>query len=164
MRRATQCATRCCGMRSNPASLNPMGIGGFSNALVVAVFGVWSVALSIYDVRARRLPDPLTLPPAAVALAACACWPELCWGLAWPAVYLLAGSGIGGGDIKLAVSLGVACASVAGPLGVIGAVGLSGANSVALAWWSRQQTVPHGPSMLCAAWAVVLPLCMYSGV
>lgn len=141
-----------------------MGIGGFSRLLLIAGFGAWSFVLSANDVRVRRLPDPLTLPPAAVAVAACGWWPELGWGLAWPALYLLAGNGIGGGDVKLAVSLGVVCASVAGPLGVIGALGLAGLNTVVLSRLTRERTVPHGPSMICAAWTVTLPLCIYSGV
>src|SRR5699024_68996 len=83
-------------------------IGGIGGA------AVWSVALIIYDVRQRRFPDFLTLPAAALALGWIGCtlqWHAL-WGLLRSALYLFLalasnGRGMGGGDIKLAVSLGV---------------------------------------------------------
>src|SRR5690625_6054307 len=59
-----------------------VGIGGAA---------VWAVALIIYDVRQRRLPDFLTLPAAALALGWIGFtlqWHAL-WGLLWSALYLL---------------------------------------------------------------------------
>lgn len=130
-----------------------MGLGGVA---LVAVCGVWSFALVLFDVHHRRLPNTLTLPAGALALVACVFHPLASWGLVWPAGYLLVGRGIGGGDIKLAVPLGVAVAWVAGPVAVICAVGLSGLLTVLLAWLLDARPLPHGPSMLAAAWVVVI--------
>lgn len=110
----------------------------------------------LFDVRRRRLPDALTLPAGALALVACAFHPLALWGLLWPVGYLVIGRGIGGGDIKLAVPLGVAVAWVAGLVGVICAIGLSGLLTVLLSKLLNPETLPHGPSMLAAAWAVVI--------
>lgn len=141
-----------------------MGFGGFSVGIGVVALAAWSVALAVSDIQVRRLPDPLTIPPALAALAACAYHPAWCWGLLWPALYLAVGDGVGGGDVKLAVALGTACAAAAGPPGVVFAVGLSGLISVAAALCARRRVVPHGPSMLCAAWGVILLAHTYSGV
>lgn len=130
-----------------------MGLGGVA---LVAVSGAWSVALVLFDVHYKRLPDTLTLPAGALALVACAFHPLALWGLLWPAGYLIAGRGIGGGDIKLAIPLGVAAAWAVGPAGVIGAVALSGLLTVVLAGLFDTRALPHGPSMLAAAWIVVI--------
>src|SRR5699024_12690530 len=88
-------------------------------ALAAPVVGIggavgWAAALVIFDVRQRRLPDFLTVPAAGLALGWIGFtwqWHAL-WGLLWPVLYLAMaalsnGQGMGGGDIKLAVSLGV---------------------------------------------------------
>jgi len=141
-----------------------MGIGGSAAAAATGIVLAWSVLLCVYDVRVRRLPDALTVPPAVAVTVACLWHPPLAWGLVWPAWYLLVGRGIGGGDIKLAVPLGVALAAVGGALGVIAGIGLSGLLTVGVAVASGSRSVPHGPSMLCAAWGLLPLLCMYSGV
>lgn len=115
------------------------------------------------DVRQRCLPDALTVPPALAALTACLWWPALAWGLVWAGFYFFAGRGIGGGDIKLAVPLGIACAAVGGPLGVFAAMGLAGLFTATVAAALKRRTVAHGPSMLGACWAVFLVLCIYFG-
>ncbi|WP_290184214.1 prepilin peptidase [Corynebacterium glaucum] len=130
-----------------------MGLGG---AVLVAVCGVWSIALVLFDVHRRRLPDALTIPAGVLALVACVFHPLALWGLVWPAGYLLTGRGIGGGDIKLALPLGIAVAWVAGLAGVICAVALSGLFTALFATLLKARTLPHGPSMLAAAWAVVI--------
>lgn len=141
-----------------------MGIGGFAAYAAGGVFLAWSVLLCAYDIRERRLPDALTVPPAVAAAGACLFYPALAWGLIWPAWYLLVGRGIGGGDIKLAAPLGVVCAAVGGPFGVISGFGLSGLLTVGVAVVCGRRSVPHGPSMLCAEWVLFPFLCMYSGV
>ena len=155
---------RCCVIGSSPTSLACMGIGGFAAYAARGVFLAWSALLCAYDIRERRLPDALTVPPAAAAAVACLCHPPLAWGFMWPAWYLLVGRGIGGGDIKLAAPLGVVCAAVGGPLGVIAGFGLSGLLTVGAAGVCGRRSVPHGPSMLCAVWVLFPFLCMYSGV
>lgn len=141
-----------------------MGIGGFAAYAAGTVLLAWTVLLCASDIRVRRLPDALTVPPAVAATVGCLLHPPLTWGLMWPAWYLLVGQGIGGGDIKLAAPLGVACAAVGGALGVVAGAGLSGLLTVGIAVVTGRRTVPHGPSMLCAVWVLIPLLCMYSGV
>lgn len=124
--------------------------------LSVTVLGCWAAALMLIDVRHNRLPDPLTLPVAAAAvLTAGATDPGvLLAGLAWPALYLLVGlfvGGVGGGDLKLAVSLGVTVAAVAGPLAVLAACGTAGAMGVLAAVATSRRATAHGPPMFLAA-------------
>lgn len=129
-----------------------MGIGGF---LAVVIAASWTFALCGFDIARRRLPDGLTVPPAVAGVVATllalplGCL-SLVWALLWPGVYLMGGQGIGGGDIKLAVSLGVVCAAVGGATAVLLAIGISGLLTVVVAGLVGQRTVPHGPSMLAA--------------
>ena len=130
------------------------------------VAGVWSISLVLYDVSQRRLPDFLTLPAAALALIFCVFYPQGLWGLVWPALYLLLAvrgssdrstdAGIGGGDIKLAVPLGVALAGVGGVLAVLAAMLLASALTIVFLLIKRLPDTAHGPSMLAAAWIVGL--------
>lgn|ERR1700682_4310436 len=86
-----------------------MGVG------VVAVV-VWAVALSIYDIRQRRLPNLLTLPGVVVILAGAAVAGRGVFALAGAAalaglylvMHLLAPAAMGAGDVKLAIGLGAA--------------------------------------------------------
>ncbi|WP_291313680.1 prepilin peptidase [Corynebacterium sp. UBA2622] len=136
-----------------------MLIGGSASFFTCAagvIAAAWSAVLVHYDLRSHRLPDALTLPAGAAALASCAAWPEGLWGLAWPALYLLVGRGIGGGDIKLSLPLGVAVAALASPPAILAAVGVSSALTLAAAAVLRARGAPHGPSMLAAAWLCVL--------
>ncbi|WP_293769270.1 A24 family peptidase [uncultured Corynebacterium sp.] len=123
----------------------------------------WAVALCVCDMRWRRLPDWLTLPAAIAALP----WLSLP-GLVWPGLYLvltLVGTclgrqklRVGGGDIKLAVPLGVAVAAAAGVWGALGAVALANALTLLYAATWRDpagRRPPHGPFMLAAAAVVV---------
>ncbi|UIZ93355.1 prepilin peptidase [Corynebacterium sp. CNCTC7651] len=116
---------------------------------------VWSAGLMLFDVRFNRLPDFLTLPAFIPALAMCVDQPWALMGLVWPTAYLVHGTGIGGGDIKLAVPLGIAAAWCAGMAGMLLAVMLSSLLSVLAGVAMRRQTVPHGPAMLVATWTVV---------
>ncbi|AWB84100.1 prepilin peptidase [Corynebacterium liangguodongii] len=117
---------------------------------------VLTVALIYYDLRYYRLPDWVTLPAAAAAAVACVAHPAGLVGFAWPAAYLVPAGGIGGGDIKLAVPLGVACALAAGLIGVLLAAAAASAISLVAALAARKDRVAHGPAMLAAAWVVVL--------
>jgi leader peptidase (prepilin peptidase)/N-methyltransferase len=136
---------------------------------VVVVFGAlcWSAALVVTDLRVRRLPDPLTLSGALVAVG----WAFVVgqpWavtgGLGWYLVCALPGrlSGrlrVGGGDAKLGLALGTAVAT-AGPVAWLTAVGASGIltlGTLTLPAVRRagRDRLPHGPGMIVAAWAVL---------
>ncbi|EEI16706.1 prepilin peptidase [Corynebacterium lipophiloflavum] len=116
----------------------------------------WSVALAYFDHTRLRLPDWLTLPGVIVALGACWVNPCALWGLLWPSAYLVAGPGVGGGDVKLAVPLGVACALLAGVGAVLAALLAASLFTLVAAGITRRRRLAHGPSMLAAAWLVGL--------
>jgi leader peptidase (prepilin peptidase) / N-methyltransferase len=121
---------------------------------------LWMGALSCYDVRARRLPNVLTLPGAAVILLAATSNGRGPGALAGAAaltgayllVHLAAPAAMGAGDVKLAIGLGglAGCfgpdvwflAALAAPLltALAGVVGLL----------RGVRTVPHGPAMCLA--------------
>lgn len=133
----------------------------------------WSVALVIVDLRQQRLPNALTLPAGAVTVALCFFFPTGWWGLLWPGLYVLTaiavpvgtaessaapnvGSGIGGGDIKLALPLGVAVALAGGFAGVLGVMLLSSMITALALLLIRKPGMAHGPSMIVAAWIVAI--------
>jgi leader peptidase (prepilin peptidase)/N-methyltransferase len=127
----------------------------------------WLAALSLYDIRQRRLPNWLTVPGAlailAVAAAAGRGGPALTGAGALTVLYLLvhltAPTAMGAGDVKLAAGVGAltgafgvdvwALAAMAAPL--LTAV-------VALVSVVRRSTtaVPHGPSMCLATMAAAM--------
>ncbi|MBE7339195.1 prepilin peptidase [Corynebacterium guaraldiae] len=119
------------------------------------LFLAWGCALIVYDLRFKRLPNYLTLPAAALSL----CWFSLA-GLLWLGLYVLvarfsrAGS-VGGGDLKLALPLGMVTAHAAGLPGV--ALAMIGAALSTVLWGiiTRDKVPAHGPGMLFAAALVV---------
>jgi leader peptidase (prepilin peptidase)/N-methyltransferase len=136
--------------------------------LTVGVVLAWLVALSCCDIRARRLPNALTLPGAAVILLAAGFagrgLPALAGAAALAAVYLLvhlaSPAAMGAGDVKLAVGLG----GLAGCFGVgvwflaaLVAPLLTALLGLAVRAGTGALTVPHGPSM-CLATAVAVSL------
>lgn len=126
------------------------------------IYGLWAAALSWWDIRERRLPDALTIP-AGVLSVAFANW----GGLFWPLLYLLValwGAGIGGGDIKLALPLGMLVGATAGPLAVIIACGGAAVLTLIASDIARTKGgVPHGPSMLVAAGLVMVAYPLFEG-
>lgn len=120
------------------------------------LFLAWGCALIVYDLRFKRLPNYLTVPAAVLSL----CWLSPA-GLLWPGLYLLvallspAGS-VGGGDLKLALPLGMIAAHVAGVPGV--ALAMVGASLSTVLWgFIRKDPAPaHGPGMLIATALVVI--------
>jgi len=121
----------------------------------------WAVALSVVDLRQRRLPNPLTLGGAAAILAAAAAGgragPALIGALALAAAYLAihlaAPAGMGAGDVKLALGLGAltgALGSGVWALAALAAPLLTAMAGAVSAIRGRGGTVAHGPSM-CAA-------------
>ncbi len=126
----------------------------------------WLTALSVYDIRERRLPNVLTLPGAAAILGVAAVLgrglPALAGAAAlallYLVVHLLAPAAMGAGDVKLAVGVGAltgafgvdvwALAAVAAPL-------LTAAWAIVAIIGRSRSTVPHGPSMSIASAAAV---------
>jgi leader peptidase (prepilin peptidase) / N-methyltransferase len=137
---------------------------GVAGACVLA----WFMALSVYDVRQRRLPNALTLPGAtavlAVAMVTGRGLPALAGAAALALLYLgvhvVTPAGMGAGDVKLAIGVGALTGSFGVDVWVLAALGapmLTAAWAVAVAFRRRAATVPHGPSM-CAAAAVAVAL------
>lgn len=134
---------------------------------------LWSVLLSGYDIRQRRLPNWLTLPGAVVvpaaAIGAGRGAPALAGAAALAAVYLvvhLAGpAGLGAGDVKLALGLGALTGSFGVDVWLLAALAaplltaLWGLAALAL---RGARCVPHGPSM-CVASLAATAFGMFSG-
>jgi leader peptidase (prepilin peptidase) / N-methyltransferase len=124
-----------------------------------AVLGAWAGLLVHADLTWRRLPDRLTVPAAVGALAGALLTDPflLVPGLVWPALYLLVGiaaGGVGGGDLKLAVPLGVLVAAAGGTPAVLAAIFTSAAGGVVAGMVSRSGQSAHGPAMILSAAAV----------
>lgn len=131
-------------------------------ACLVGVVLLWAVALTVFDVRQRRLPNALTLPgAAAVLVAALVCGrgvPALAGALGLAALYLtvhlVIPGGLGAGDVKLALGVG-GLTGAFGPdvwlLAALGAPVLTAMVAVVVVMRDRTATVPHGPSMCLAS-------------
>jgi leader peptidase (prepilin peptidase) / N-methyltransferase len=122
----------------------------------------WLAALSIYDVRQRRLPNFLTMPGAAVVIVGAFLGgrglPAIAGAAALGAVYLLvhvlAPTALGAGDVKLAFGLGAltgcfgvdvwALAAIAGPL-------LTALWAIVELIRRGARAIPHGPAMCLAS-------------
>lgn len=142
-----------------------MGVlGAFCCATVLA----WATALSVVDLRQRRLPDVLTLTGAAVVLlCAVVCgrgMPALAGGAAlgglYLAIHLLDPAGLGGGDVKLAVALGALTGGIGMPVWLLSAIGapmLTAIAGTAVAICRGTRVVPHGPSMCVASLLAAAP-------
>jgi leader peptidase (prepilin peptidase) / N-methyltransferase len=131
------------------------GVAGFCVLL-------WLAALSIFDIRDRRLPNWLTLPGAVVIIAAAAVHgrgaPAVLGAVALFTVYALAHmlspAAMGAGDVKLAIGIGAltgAFGSDVWAVATLGAPLLTAGWAVVTALRRSGQTVPHGPSMCLAA-------------
>jgi leader peptidase (prepilin peptidase) / N-methyltransferase len=140
---------------------------------VPLALGWVGVLLSGADLIARRLPDRLTLPAYPVVaillgvaalttgdagVLARAAPGAVLWAGGYAAVRLLAPAALGGGDVKLAGSLGALTAATSWS-GWVLAVLAANVVTAALAVPTRMlgyRDLPHGPAMLAAAWLVVL--------
>ncbi|MFF1281766.1 prepilin peptidase [Streptomyces sp. NPDC058299] len=135
------------------------------------------VLLAAVDLRVRRLPDPLTLPLAAAALALLGLaallpehaghWPTaLCGALALGAgylvLYLINPAGMGFGDVKLAVGAGAVLGWYGWPTVLLGTFAgfllgaLYGGALVLARRADRRTAVPFGPFLLAGTLAGVL--------
>jgi leader peptidase (prepilin peptidase) / N-methyltransferase len=133
-----------------------MGVG-----LCVGVIA-WLAALSVYDIRERRLPNLLTLPGALVILGVAAAagrgLPALLGAGALFAVYLavhlLTPAAMGAGDVKLAIGVGALTGSFGVDVWALAALTaplLTASWAVVVLLRHSESTVPHGPSMCVAA-------------
>ncbi|WP_051721069.1 MULTISPECIES: A24 family peptidase [Actinomycetes] len=123
--------------------------------MLMPVLAIWFVALSVSDVRTRRLPNVLTVPAAVASLVAVAIHPAATPGLVVAVgVYLVAFSlrACGGGDVKLAITVGALAGSVVAVLAVIVLAHILTVVPAVVIGDRRPQ--PHGPA-LCAATALV---------
>ena len=160
-----------CAARRAAACLNVTGMGDVTGGLAVllaalfsCVAAIWTIALVVVDMRERCLPNVWTVPAVVLALIVCLVEPAGWWGWLWPAVYLFSGRGIGGGDVKLAVPLGVVLAIVGGLGAVLVGMLLASGFSLIYMLVRRRRSAAHGPSMLAAAWLVGLASTFLAGV
>ncbi|MFD5828665.1 prepilin peptidase [Lentzea sp. NPDC060358] len=128
-------------------------LGAPPSSYLLAWFGI---VLVVVDLRHHRLPDALTLPLAAGLLLlefhrlGAAVLAGVVFGGAHLAVRRFRPALMGGGDVKLAFGLGVPLALPS----LLPAAILSSAVTLALAALRRARTVPHGPGLLAATWAL----------
>ncbi|WP_260853085.1 prepilin peptidase [Corynebacterium glyciniphilum] len=125
---------------------------------------VWAGTLAVYDIRYRRLPDWLTLPavPAAwVGVILLGHGWAVVGGAAWFLLCVLPGMlsarlRAGGGDAKLALSLGAVAAAAGGVVGLAATIAAASAVTLLFALFPtvRSSALPHGPGMLIATAAV----------
>ena len=136
------------------------GAGLLACGIVVA----WAAALTLSDVRVRRLPNGLTLTGAVVILTGAAVagrgTPALIGGLALGGLYLVVHladpSGLGAGDVKLALGLGAltgAFGIAVWTLAALAAPMLTAMMGVIAVVRRRRIVLPHGPSMCVASLA-----------
>ncbi len=140
---------------------------------VLLGLGWLAVAAGAVDLLHHRLPDALTLPalPVALLLLAPVGSEAVLRGAAGAAVavaahaavHVAAPTALGAGDVKLAAPVGAVLAAASWPAllwgGLVAAL-LSGGVGVAVllrrpGGRGRAAPLPHGPSMLVAAWLVV---------
>ncbi|TFV58886.1 prepilin peptidase [Mycobacterium sp. PS03-16] len=134
--------------------------------LAGACVAAWLIALSLYDIRRRRLPNWLTLPGAVAILLAAALTghglPALAGAAALFAIYavihLTRPAAMGAGDAKLALGLGALTGAFGVDIWLLAAL----AGPLVTALWALVpaatgpgRTVPHGPSMCLASVAAV---------
>ena len=135
---------------------------GTAGVLGCGIVVAWAAALTLVDVRARRLPNVLTLTGALVILAGAAAagrgTPALVGGLALGGLYLVVHlaypSGMGAGDVKLALALGAltgAFGLAVWTLAALAAPMLTGILGVIAVVRRRRTLLPHGPSMCVAS-------------
>jgi leader peptidase (prepilin peptidase)/N-methyltransferase len=122
---------------------------------------IWLATLSVYDVRERRLPNWLTLPGAAVILAAAAICgrgvPAVAGAgalfVVYAVVHLVSPTAMGGGDVKLALGVGGLTAAFGSDVWLLAAFAapmLTAAWAVVSVIRRSEHAVPHGPSMCVA--------------
>ena len=123
---------------------------------------VWLAALSLYDIRERRLPNWLTMPGAVVILAtattngrgASSAAGAVALFAVYAVVHLVSPTAMGAGDVKLAIGVGALTGSFGGDVWLLTALGaplLTAGGAVVAVMRQSERAVPHGPSMCLAA-------------
>ena len=135
-----------------------MGWGNVAWLACACAYVVWAARLSWHDLSSRRLPDRLTLP--AVPVAALASLYDdsfaafaagaLIWSGGYAAVVVVKPGAMGGGDVKLALTLGGLTGWLAGMSGTLLAMVAAGILTAVAGVVTRRTALPHGPSMLIA--------------
>lgn len=131
----------------------------------------WLVALSVFDIRSRRLPNFLTLPGAAVMLlgatvlgrGGAAVLGAVALFAVYLVVHMIAPSGMGAGDVKLAIGVGALTGTFGMDVWALSALAapmLTAGWAVVVTLRRTASTVPHGPSM-CLAAAVATSLAVF---
>ncbi|MET7768999.1 A24 family peptidase [Nocardia sp. NPDC005366] len=134
----------------------------------LAALTAWSAVLGWFDLRHRRLPNPLTGAGAAVILGYAVATTRftvavaggLLLGMAYLTVHVLAPAALGAGDVKLAAGLGAASAMGGAQAWVWAALAAPALTALAgvavLAARRGDHGVPHGPSMCLATLAALI--------
>src|SRR5881227_544281 len=103
-----------------------MGVGVAGTCVLV-----WLAALSLYDIRERRLPNWLTMPGAAVILAmagihgrgGAAMIGAVALFVVYGVVHLVSPASMGAGDVKLAIGIGALTGTFGSDVWVLATVG-----------------------------------------
>jgi leader peptidase (prepilin peptidase)/N-methyltransferase len=135
--------------------------------VVASVVLVWLSALTVYDLRWRRLPNWLTLPGLAVILIGAALAgrgvPAALGAAAlftvYAVIHVIAPAAMGAGDVKLAAGLGGLTGAFGPDIWLLAALAApvftAVCGFVALTRTRRGGAIPHGPSMCLASAAAV---------
>ena len=123
----------------------------------------WAIALSVVDLRERRLPNVLTIPGAVVipvgAAVAGRGVPAVLGGLGLAGLYLLVHlavpAAMGAGDVKLALGLGALTGAFGIGVWALAALGAPVLTTVAGLVRRRGGAIPHGPAMCLASLVAV---------
>jgi leader peptidase (prepilin peptidase)/N-methyltransferase len=126
--------------------------------LACAAVLAWATALTLHDLRGRRLPNALTLPGAVLIVGVAAAQGRgpaaVCGALGLAALYLavhlVAPAAMGAGDVKLAVGLGALTGAFGVDVWLLGALGAP-ALTAAFGLLAGVRSLPHGPSMCVAS-------------
>jgi len=150
------------------------GVGRLPTAWLPVLLGLgWlGVAAGLVDARHRRLPDTLTAPAACLAPLGLLPLGPAAMGrgvlgafvavLGYGLVHLLRPAALGLGDVKLAAPVGTVLSGASWSALAVGAVlaaAITGCVALLRLCVSRappHAAVPHGPSMLAAAWLLTL--------
>ena len=147
----------------------PAELPGWIVGLIWCAYGIWGFRICWLDATTRRLPNVYTWPAFlmtvifAVVLPGWHAW-QLLGGALWAGFVVVAPiidrrMGVGGGDAKLALTLGTLAVSggfwglwIA--LAVAGAVGVG--ITVATTEQGEDRYVPHGPAMVAGTIAALV--------